>query len=148
MNDLSFGSSNQECLAFNLLNFHRLLVSRMNSVLKESNFDVTFLQAFMLKTIFNNNGLTVGELCDIEEKDKANVTRMLDSLEKKGYVNRLSDELDKRTIRVYYTKKGKLLSSSMRAVLHRERDRIFEGIENSKIDMCNMLLEQLKEKML
>ena len=52
-----------------------------------------------LDTISCNPGLCQRDLAKLILKDRANTGRILDSLEKRGYINRFSDEKNNRLIR-------------------------------------------------
>lgn len=60
-----------------------------------------------LDTISCNPGLCQRDLAKLILKDRANTGRILDSLEKKGYISRFSDEKNNRLIRrIEITKAG------------------------------------------
>lgn len=60
-----------------------------------------------LTQLAGNEGITQRKLCLSLAIDDAMATRNMRSLVKKGYVNRLRDENDSRSYKVYLTDKGR-----------------------------------------
>ena len=59
--------------------------------------------------IWKKDRVTQQELCNITFKDKPNMTRLIDSLEKKGLAKRITDENDKRNNLILLTPEGKAI---------------------------------------
>jgi DNA-binding MarR family transcriptional regulator len=63
----------------------------------------------VLKTVFQNGGLPLGELSQKMYLHPSTITGVVDRLEKKGYVSRDRDQEDRRVVMVQLTPKGKRL---------------------------------------
>ena len=59
-----------------------------------------------LVTIYSNNGLSSGELCEALGVRPSSVSEMIDKMEKAGLAVRKVDEEDKRIVRIYLTEQG------------------------------------------
>lgn len=76
----------------------------LNSELK--NAGITPAELGYLNYLLEQNGMTQDELAKASCVDKAAVTRVIQTLEKKGVVERRADETDKRANRIYLTDKA------------------------------------------
>jgi MarR family transcriptional regulator, organic hydroperoxide resistance regulator len=68
-------------------------------------FNVSPSQVFALQEL-ENKTLTIGELADLLFLERSTVSRLVDSLVKGGYVNRLLNEANRREVLVSLTEKG------------------------------------------
>lgn len=76
----------------------------LNAELK--NAGITPAELSYLNYLLEQNGMTQDELAKASCVDKAAVTRVIQTLEKKGVVERRADETDKRANRIYITDKA------------------------------------------
>ncbi len=72
-----------------------------------SHFGITGPQLWVMKTIFQNGSLPVGELSKRMHLHPSTLTAAVDRLEKKGYVVRSRIETDRRVIHVQLTPEGR-----------------------------------------
>ncbi len=68
--------------------------------------DLTAAELTYLNFLYEQNGMTQDELAKSSCVDKAAITRVIQRMEKKGVVERKSDECDKRANRIYLTEKA------------------------------------------
>lgn len=68
--------------------------------------NLTAEQWSLLITIHKEDGISQKELAERTEKDPANVTWMLDQLERKGFVSRVTNPEDRRSFSMYITPNG------------------------------------------
>jgi len=71
------------------------------------------------------------------------MTRMLDTLEKDGLVERLADPGDRRTKQLRLTRDGESVLEDIFAITDDLRDRLLEGIPVEQMDAMNSLLVSL-----
>jgi MarR family transcriptional regulator, organic hydroperoxide resistance regulator len=82
-------------------------------------------------------------------RSKHSVTKVLDTLEKQGYVKRLSNNIDRRVKSIVITTKGiNLVKKDTTATRERMSHMIFSGMEEKKIVELNKNLEQVRNKAL
>lgn len=72
-------------------------------------YDITFEQWTVLSVLYNQPGLIQSEIATITSKDKTNITRILDVLQKKGYLERTIAVHDRRSYAIYLTTEGNTL---------------------------------------
>jgi DNA-binding MarR family transcriptional regulator len=75
-----------------------------------SHFGITGPQLWVIKTIYQNGSLPLGELSKRMYLHPSTITAAVDRLEKKGYVLRNRIETDRRVISVQLTPKGNKLA--------------------------------------
>ncbi len=101
------------------------------------NHDLTVEQLHILKQLFLANGQTQSQLCEGVGKSPANITRILDRLEKKGSVSRKNNPDDRRSILVFLTEEGEELLAEVRVLFEGFSPEVVAGIslEEQKIAM-------------
>jgi MarR family transcriptional regulator, organic hydroperoxide resistance regulator len=73
-------------------------------------------QAICLRFLSANDGITQRELADALQLARPTVTKMLQSMEKAGAIERRHDETDQRLTRVHLTATGRQLEVELRTV--------------------------------
>ena len=112
----------------------------LNSELK--NAGVTPAELSYLNYLLEQNGMTQDELAKASCVDKAAVTRVIQTLEKKGVVERRADETDKRANRIYLTDKAYHYADVMKEV--RQKWMQIIGVQMSRQEM-QQLEQQVAE---
>jgi DNA-binding MarR family transcriptional regulator len=72
----------------------------------EANCDLTVDQWVLFDNIYREPGITQNQLVELTGKDAPTITRIIDLLEKKEFVERQSSVLDKRKFNLFITDKG------------------------------------------
>ncbi|MGF7036551.1 DNA-binding MarR family transcriptional regulator [Paenibacillus mucilaginosus] len=73
-------------------------------------YDITSEQWSVLNTLTLGDGVNQRELSQRTEKDPTNVTRILDQLERKGWIRRAPHPEDRRAYLLYVTDSGRELN--------------------------------------
>ena len=97
----------QELLGYLVSNTQWYMRTLFNKLIKEAGVTVTPEQWGILKIVEYEPGIKQTEIARRGLKDKTNVTRMLDVLEKYGHIERRKDPNDRRAYRIYLTATGK-----------------------------------------
>jgi DNA-binding MarR family transcriptional regulator len=71
-------------------------------------------QAFCLRMLAANDGVTQRDLAEAMQLSRPAVTTMLQRMQKAGLIVRRPDETDQRLMRVYLTDEGRALADQMR----------------------------------
>ena len=69
--------------------------------------NMTYPQMAALMLLHRTDGISQRELADLNETDTTNMMVICDSLEKRGWINRVPHENDRRIKRICLTEKGK-----------------------------------------
>ncbi len=74
--------------------------------LKKKNINLTLEQSRVLFTLFIQDGRLQQEISDLLFQEKSSTSRLIDSLERKGYVQRKQSEQDERQKLIFLTPAG------------------------------------------
>ena len=109
--------------------------------------DLTIEQLHILKQLSVTAGQTQSQLCEVVSKSPANITRILDRLEKKGSVIRCNNPEDRRSVLVSLTKGGESLLADVNALFEGLGPDVVAGISPEKqktaINVLKKILENL-----
>lgn len=95
-----------ENLGYLLTSANNALVAHMQRTITEAEIGVPFEQLRLLVFISNNDGVKQQHICDMLNKVKPSVSRLVDGLVKKELVVQRSDEIDRRVKNLHITEKG------------------------------------------
>ena len=101
-------------LCFPLYAAARKVVSLYTPYLKP--LGITYTQYIVFLSLWEKDGVTVGELCEKLMLDNGTVSPLLKKLEKDGYVLRERDKEDDRVVLVVLTEKGRALQEKAKNV--------------------------------
>ena len=97
-----------------------------------NNFDITIDQWLILKSIKENSGLTQQQIGINVFKDYASVTRIIELLVKKNYLQRVA-HTDKRRFILLMTGEAEDLMRSIQKVINANRRKALDGIDEDKL---------------
>lgn len=115
--------------------------------LKLKEYDLTYEQWVVLKTIKNNDYPTPKVVADLTNKDKSTLTRILDQLEQKNMVERQINHEDRRSIVLAETSKGSKIVKEILPVEDEVRARIRDGISEEEITRVNSVFMKMLENL-
>ena len=85
-------------------------------------FDVSVSQCYALEGLVRRGGMTLNDLAAFLYIDKSTASRVVDALERKGYVARTPHPKDRRAVLLEATPKGRELEGTIReSILAEER---------------------------
>lgn len=136
----------------NVILFQIDKTSRTSKLYSQREFDrlgmgVTVEQWILLKIIEENDGLTQKELADKSLRDPASITRTLDLLSKKGFVERNAVVNNRRQYSIALQKEGKDFIRKYLPVISSHRAKSIEGISDSELKMLAQLLAKIQTNM-
>ena len=106
-------------------------------------YDLTGEQFHLLKSMDIAVGRPQSELCELVGKTPANITRILDRLEKKELIIRRKNPDDRRSSLVLKTQNGLRLSSEVSALFTALGTRIEEDIKPEDVVVFRKVLSQI-----
>ena len=128
-------------------------VARLLRVLYDrqmASIGLTRSQWWLLTYLFFKDGINQSELSILMDMEKAPLSRLLDRMEKKGWVIRKNENKDRRTKNIYLSESIKPLISSMRdkaAEYRSESLSILTDKERNKLkDILQILKKDLTSK--
>ncbi|MDF2596568.1 MAG: hypothetical protein K0R69_2909 [Clostridia bacterium] len=123
---------------------HRHAQIYMNYHLKE--FDITSSEYAFLLHLYKKDGITQEDLCVHMAIDKSATARAVKSLEKKGYITRDKDDVDKRFNRVYLSDKALLCKDEIRKEVWSWSEFLTEDMDEETVNILLSTLQKMVEK--
>lgn len=105
-------------------------------------FGITGPQLWALKTISQNESLSLSDLSKKMYLHPSTITGLIDRLEKKGYVTRNRDQADRRVISVQLTSKGKSLT---RKAPNPVQGKMVYGLRELKRERLDLIYESVQK---
>ncbi|MCU6707783.1 MarR family transcriptional regulator [Paenibacillus sp. J5C_2022] len=102
-------------------------------------------QHLIIALLIRQQGLTQNEIAEALSKDKSSMTRMLTSLENKGYVTRNCCGDDRRAMKVFLTEKGMSLQDNVEEVDQSTRALMLRGFSEAECAELARLLLKLRD---
>lgn len=123
---------------FKLQNSYAFWIHRLSNVLQEQfnkrlkEYQVTWPQWMVLNVLTANNVNTPAVVAEQLGVDRSGITRLLDRLEEKGYIERTHDKLDRRSVLLALTTKGSRLILEMNAEAHKHQENFLSDLHLSE----------------
>ncbi|WP_243311714.1 MarR family winged helix-turn-helix transcriptional regulator [Fundidesulfovibrio agrisoli] len=95
----------------------------------------------------NEEAMTQRELAQAVFVECSSLVRLLDRLEKDGWVRRVSDAADRRVKRVVLTEKAEPVLEEFGEVAHGFSDYVLDGIAQDRLETAHGVLMELKRKL-
>ena len=125
------------------------IISRCEGIYRQNklkNSGLSSCHHSYILAISHHPGMTQDQLAKHICIDKSGVTRHLSYLEKKGYVERCSDQHDKRAICVYPTQKMLDILPEVKKIVTDWNDYLTKDIDPEELDCFNRVLDQIAER--
>jgi DNA-binding MarR family transcriptional regulator len=89
---------------------------------------ITVIEWYIMRALFERDGQHASELASAVGRAATSFTPNLDKLQKKGYIERRPDEVDRRAVRIYLTEKA-----------HRCRSAVMESAKELDKEILDFL---------
>ncbi len=115
----------------------------LNKEFSKHNIDASSERWGLLNIVKACPGLTQSEIATRSFKDKTNVTRMLDVLEKHGHIERRENLNDKRTYNIFITDKGLTLLEQLVPIVMSMNAAACKNFTPDEMKQLHFLLNKL-----
>jgi DNA-binding MarR family transcriptional regulator len=114
----------------------------------EAGLDITIDQWLVLNAIHEKPDISQLEIAEKVFKDAASVTRIIDLLIKKNYLERETHNSDRRRFSLNLTKEGKTLLKNISKVVEQNRTKALKGINEKELlqmkETLNLIIDNCK----
>ena len=93
------------------------------------------------------DGVRQKELATAISIEGPSLVRLLDSLERRGFIERREDENDRRARGIYLTRAGRDLAVRAARIGNSLQKRLLEGVPAADLDICERVLETLEREL-
>jgi DNA-binding MarR family transcriptional regulator len=135
--------SPDESLGFSIYRVHTQGTNALRRAFQAAGYDVTPEQWGVLARLREEEGMNQTQLGEKMLKDRHNITRILNLLEKRGYIERRPDESDKRVYRVFLTAAGRATHEELAPIVMNHRRLTFGGLAQEDLRKMRILLERM-----
>jgi DNA-binding MarR family transcriptional regulator len=114
---------------------------------KTGEFDVTVDQWLVLKNLSENELLSQTELANLVFKDNPTLTRIIDLLCKKGYVERVPHPQDRRSFQLHLTESGLVKVSDLKPKILEIREKAWENLNERDFEEFKRILNTIYQNL-
>jgi DNA-binding MarR family transcriptional regulator len=114
---------------------------------KSGDFDVTVDQWLVLKNLSENKLLSQTELAQLVFKDHPTLTRIIDLLCKKGYVERVPHPQDRRSFQLHLTETGTSKVIALRPQILEIREKAWENLSETDFEEFKRILNTIYQNL-
>lgn len=126
----------------------RLVKLRYLQAFAQLGVDITPEQWVMLDSLYHRNGQSQTELAGDSYKNAPTVSRIIDLLEKKGFVERQRFENDRRRYKIFLTTAGTAVVEKVQPAVSSLRQQSWENLSDADytdfLRIINQVFENLK----
>ncbi len=122
------------------------LKSALKAKLDKLDLGITSEQFVVLDTINSQTEIYQQQLSDILLKDKANTTRLVKILEKKGLIKRESGSYKNRVVNsLKVTPEGKKILTKAIPLMKKYIEEIFSNLSNKDVDTLHLMADRISQ---
>ncbi len=122
---------------------HTAMYRHLGKLMKDRNLPITPDQFRLLAHLWKNDGLQQSELALCTNRNRANVTRIIDILEREGIVERQDDPNDRRVFRIFLTDLGKQLKKETAKCAHQSIEDALIGVSDEERAIAIHVLKKI-----
>jgi len=117
----------------------------LNKIFQRHGFNLTPEQFLVMDTLWDEGVLSQQQIADIIIKDKNSVTKLIDALEKKGLVSRITDPLDRRLNKIHITQKAASIKDDITQIALDSTNAIVKGIPKDELVTFVKVLNKMSD---
>lgn len=110
---------------------------------KDNGIDITIDQWLVLNALSENEEITQSDLAEIVFKDKASMTRLIELLVLKKYVQRTAHDTSRRRFKLTITPKGHELIRQILPLVKENRKQALKQINFQELQQTEVVLKQI-----
>lgn len=132
-----------KALPFVVNAFYQRLRTVTYRAFAEHGLELTPEQWIVLVRLWQQDGRTQSELCESTLRDKPTMSRIVDTMQKSGLVERVASETDARARLVMLTRKGKALQPKLVPLAKEIVERFEAGISEHDLAVTHRTLARM-----
>ncbi|MCF1749956.1 MarR family winged helix-turn-helix transcriptional regulator [Mariniradius sediminis] len=114
---------------------------------KLEDFDITVDQWLILKNLSENELMSQSEMAQILFKDQPTLTRIIDILTKKGYVERVPHPNDRRSFQLVLTQTGAEKVEELKPKVSEIRQKAWENLNEGDFEEFKRILNKIYDNL-
>ena len=117
------------------------------AMLRQHNIDLTPEQFLLIDLLWNQGPMSQLDIADQMQKDKNSITKLVDAIERKGYVERHQNPSDRRSNTIVLTELGNSLKDNAKTKGISILNNMLDGIPESELQSFLETLDKLCSNM-
>ncbi len=119
------------------------ITRRLQKNFRDAGLEITIEQWSVLYHLWENDGLSQQDLCNLTYRDKPSVTRLIDNLEKQKLVKRVASKEDRRKNIVTLTDNALSLQQTTFELANKTMEEALAGIKKSDVAVIKEVLHKV-----
>ena len=115
--------------------------------ISELDIGLTFDQMLVLFTLNNHEGLKIGDIAEMTDRDRTTTSRMISGLEKKNLVVRVPGRNDNRQRLIYLTRSAKDILNGLTPLREDFMKTLFKDLSRADIDKVAEMLNKVADNL-
>lgn len=136
-----------EAIGFVIEVTEQLMKRELRKSFKEHRLDLTPYQWIVLYRLTQSDGLNQAEIAELTTRDRPNITRIIDVMERRGLIERRSSLSDRRVNRVFLTDEGRTLFARLPAIVADHLARATQGIPERDLAITKSVLRKMSRNL-
>ena len=132
-----------QLIGYQVIKGEVLIKRKILKLFRENGFDLTFEQWTVMNVLYAEPGLIQSKIADKTFKDKTNITRILDILGKKGFVERIKINDDRRSYSIYLTSAGRNILEKLIPCVNQTNKQFLENISPGELKIFIKILKKI-----
>lgn len=126
---------------------HEKANKKLAEALATNEIDVSPEQLQVLNVLWEIESCTQQEIANRVGRERATITRIIDTMEKKKLVKRKASKSDKRSNQITLTKESETMREKAFAIKAETSRSIFADIDGYELNMAQMLIDRILENL-
>lgn len=112
------------------------------------NFEITPEQLMVLSALIDHDGLYQRQIGMITLKDRPNITRIINILEKMNFVTRKPDVNKRKIYKIFVTDEGKNVVKNVMPTALELWENIVDGVDEDELEITLKVMNKFKENLM
>ena len=125
-----------------------LLKRQVFRIIAENELEITPEQWVVIYYLWQENGLSIGEIANRTKKDFANVTRIINKLGRLGYIKKRKSDKDSRSFNVYILPKAEEIKEKIQNCWKESSELALIGISESEQKYLLEIIDKIEDNIL
>lgn len=125
-----------------------LLKRQVYKVIAENDLNITPDQWVVMYCLWQENGLSVGEISKRTQKDFANVTRIIEKLEKRAYIQKSKSTEDNRKAIIHILPQADEIRATLERCILSSTELALQGISQQEQQDFIKILDKIEQNVL
>lgn len=133
----------EESFGFITSRTHSSMNRRLLKNFKDVDHPITTEQYGVMVHLWSSDGKSQQDLCCSTGKDKPSITRIIDNLEKRGFVRRKSCPNDRRKNLIFLTKEGEILRKQSNELAIKTLNEMLGNIDERDLEIAKNVMRKI-----